>query len=302
LLNQVRRLLGLRALAMPDEILTAAGQALGALPASTTTMPAPPAPPPPEANTMSDKLRTALVALLGVVDHDDAILAAATKATGALAMLGDLMKQFGATDPADLAVKAGAARDAAGKTADFATKLSEALAALDTGAEEETKTETEQIAASLGFAKDDPRGKSARGVIFTLGLSARRAALGIAIGADGKTLTLAAKDPSRLEAFRAEYPLPTAEQGRAALLTTPIAAGTGGVQLGGAHTGLTPGGTAPAAGAGPAHLTEIALYPGANNIQKAIAMLSDKQPGFKLQPWSEQNRIAGNFVATGKAA
>ena len=46
---------------------------------------------------------------------------------------------------------------------------------------------------------------------------------------------------------------------------------------------------------------QIKLYPGVNDVAKAIAMLSERQAGFKLQPWAEQNRIAGNWLATGSA-
>lgn len=304
LLNQVRRLLGLRALAMPDEILAAAGQALAALSASTTTTPALPAKPPEGTSAMSDKLRQSLVLLFGCIDHDEAILAAATKSTGALAALGELMKKFGASDPADLATKATAARDDAAKTAEFATKLGEALAALDASQEEEAKTETEQIAASAGFAgADDPKGKAARSVILTSSLSARRAALGIVVGptgVDGKpTLTLGTKDPSKLEQFRTDYPTPDPKK---VLLTTPITATAHG-QLGGPHTGLPAGGGAPpGAPTLPKHVQEIQAYPGVNNHQKAVAMLTDKLPGFAKNDQRQQFYLADRYLQTGTAA
>lgn len=310
-LDGVRRLLGLPLLTTPEQIMTAAGQALEAASGSPVSTPLQPAQPQENAAMTTpaatpDKLRQALVLLFGCVDHEEVIIAAATKASGASAILDEMMKMYGAKDPKDLAEKAGAARDAAGKAAEFGGKMAELLATLDGNAQTETSQETEQIAASLGFAKDDARGKSARSVIFTSGLAARRAALGLVVAADGKTLTLGAKDPAKFDAFRAEYPLPSGEQRAAALLTTPILAGAGGMQLGGTLTGLPAGGGAPGGGAAggtlPPHIQEIAGYPGPNNIAKAIAMLSDKQPGFKLQPWSEQNRIAGTFVATGKAA
>jgi len=243
--------------------------------------------------TNTDKFRAQLVQLYDVRDNDDAILAAATKGTGALAALGELMKKFGATDPGDLATKASAARDDAAKTAEFATKLTEALSALDANVEEEAKAETEQVAASAGFpAATDPKGKAARTVILAQSLEARRAALGIVHGADGK-LTLGAKDPSKLAAFRTNYPV--ASQ-RDVLLSTPIVAGNGS-QLGGPHTGLSGPGVAKTL---PAHLQELQGYPGANDVAKAIVLLSDKRPGFSRQPWGEQNRIADEYVRTGK--
>lgn len=310
LLNQVRRLLGLRAVAMPDEIVAAAGQALGALSASPETTPLPAQPAGNQA--MSDKLRQALITLFDVRDNDDAILAAAKEAAmfaaknaGALAALGDLMKKFGAADPADLATKATAARDDAAKTAEFATKLSEALAALDAGQEEEAKTETEKIAASAGFASaDDPKAKLMRRVLLSDNLEARRAALGLVVGpagADGKpTYTLTARDPSKLVAFRKEYPTPDRET---ALLTTPLVAGPGGLQLGGAHTGAA-GGTAasPGGAALPKHIQEIQAYPGDTNHQKAVAMLTDKLPGFSKNDRRRQLYLADRYLQTGTAA
>lgn len=298
LLNQVRRLLGLRALAMPDEILEAAGQALGALSASTTTTPAAPAKPPEGTSTMSDTLRQKLIALFDVRDNDEAILAAANKASGALAALGDLMKKFGASDPADLASKATQARDDAAKTAEFATKLTEALSALDSSQEEEAKAETEQIAASIGYAKDDPRGVAGRSVILTSCIDARRSALGIVVGADGK-LMLGEKSPTKLEEFRKLYPAPDPKK---VLLTTPITATPTG-QLGGPHTGVPAGGGSnPGVPTMPKHIQDIQAYPGVNNHQKAVAMLTDKLPGFSKNDQRQQLFLADRYLQTGTAA
>jgi hypothetical protein len=293
-LDSVRQLVGLPILATADQIVAAAGQALTAVPASTTTQ----APTPAEGKpTMaSTALSAKLSMLFNCADDEGAILAAATKASGGIAALDGLMQTYGAKDPADLATKAASARDAAGKAAEFATKLSEALAALDGSAQDEAKQETEAIAASLGYAQD-ARGVSARHIILTESLTARRAALGIALSADG-SYSLAAKDPSKLEAFRTNYPAPDMKK---ALLTTPIAAGAGGVQLGGQHTALTSAG-APGTTPKPPHLAELATYTGRNDVERAVAMFSSKREGFKTLPWSEQCRIAGHFVATGSAA
>lgn len=253
----------------------------------------------------STALSAKLSLLFNCADDENAIIAAATKANGAFASLETMMKDYGASDPADLVKKAGDAAKKATMAAEAGGKLAELLAALDGGAQEEAKQESEQIAASMGFKAGDERGTGARHIIRTEGLTARRAALGIvASEVEGKlVLSLGAKDPSKFEAFRKNYPLPDAKKQQAVVLTTPLAAGAGGVQLGGPHTGL------PAAGATgttepnvPEHIAALSMYPGANNVAKAIAMLSDKNPGFKTQPWAEQNRIAGNFVLTGKAA
>lgn len=301
-LDAVRRLVGLPLLATADQIVEGAGQALSALSASTST---PPAPAPSGAPTMSN-LSAKLSILFNCADDEALILAAATKASGGIAALDGLMATYGAKDPADLATKAAAARDAAGKAAEFATKLSEALAALDAGAEKEAANESETIAASMGFKKDDPRGVGARSLILSLGLAARRAELGIVagpVGADGKpTLTLGAKDPSKLVEFRAQYPLPTAEQARAVLLTTPVVAGAGGAQLGGAHTGLTTRGVgAPSTGV-PEHIAVLSNYAGADDFDRARAYLTDKQPGFARRSWHEQCFAVDRYLATGKAA
>lgn len=306
----LRQLLGLPLLSTADSIIDAAGQQLAALSASTTSTPLAPVTTTPEepmatpntSSTMSDKLRGALVALFGCIDHDDAILAAANKATGAEATLADMMKTFGAKDAKDLHEKASAARDQAAKAAEFGGKWAELLATLDGDAQEAQKQETEQVAASLGFQNGDPRGVAARSIIMSQGLAARRAALGIEVAADGK-LTLGAKDDSKFKTYREQYPLPSVEQQKAALLTTPIVAGAGGLQLGGNHTGLTgPSVGAPGAGAVPAHIAVLSDYSGPNDVAKAIAYLDDKQPGFVKLSHHEKNYLAGRYLATGKAA
>lgn len=306
----LRQLLGLPLLSTADSIISAAGQQLAALSASTTSTPLPPVTTTPEepmatpntSSTMSDKLRGALVALFGCIDHDDAILAAANKATGAEATLAEMMKTFGAKDAKDLADKASAARDHAAKAAEFGGKWAELLATLDGNAQEEQKQETEQVAASLGFQSGDPRGVAARSIIMSQGLAARRAALGIEVTADGK-ITLGAKDDSKFKTYREQYPLPNAERAKAALLTTPIVAGPNGLQLGGNHTGLTgPSNGAPGAGAVPPHIAVLSDYSGPNDVAKAIAYLDDKQPGFVKLSMHEKNYLAGRYLATGKAA
>jgi hypothetical protein len=304
LLNQVRRLLGLRALAMADEILAAAGQALGAASASKPTLPVPPAQSPEGASQMSDKLRQNLIALFDVRDNDDAILAAATKSAGALATLDALMKQFKVSSPAELATAATAAQEEAGKVAQFATKLTEALAAMETQDEATAKEETDQIAASLGIAADG-KGKALRTMMLTQRIDAGRAALGLGRDAQGKTVLLATgSDPSRLEAFRKEFPLPTPEEASKLLLKTPLVASPT-TQLGGSHTALPTIGAAPAPGASsgvPEHIAALSTYPGDNNVQRAIALLSDKSPGFAKLDWGKQNFLAGRYLETGKAA
>lgn len=301
LLNQVRRLLGLRALAMPDEILAAAGQALGAASASKPSTPVPPAPPP--GNTeMSDKLRQSLIVLFGCVDHsDEAILAAATKAGGALAALGDLMKKFNVGTPAELATAATAAQEEAGKVAQFATKLTEALAALETQDKENAEEEVNQIAASQGIAAGD-KGAALRKVLLSQRIEAGRAALGLGRNDRGENVLITAS-ATALEAFRKEFPLPTAAEKQKVLLTTTVVASPT-TQLGGQHTALpgvqpTTGATGPTV---PEHIAALSTYPGDNNVQRAIALLTDKQPGFAKLDWGRQNFLAGRYLETGKAA
>jgi hypothetical protein len=305
-LDSVRRLVGLTMLATGEQIVAAAGQQLDTASASVATTPLPAAQPQgPAAMTASatpDKLRVALVALFGCVDHDDVILAEATKAKGGLAALGDLMKKYGAADHADLATKAMAARDEAAKTAEFATKLGEALAALDSGVQEEAKKDTEAVAASCGFAAEN---KGARTVILSQLLEARRAALGIVAEENEGKLELSFGKPNgaKLELFWQNYPKPDAKK---VVLSTSIVAGQNGAQLGGPHTGLQqkPVGQQPPAGADqePEHIAALANYPGPNPIAKAIAYLSEKLPGFKSLDWGTQNFRANQYVLTGKAA
>jgi phage I-like protein len=299
LLNQVRRLLGLRALAMADEILAAAGQALGVASASKPSTPVTPAPP-PEGTAMSDKLRQSLITLYDVRDNDEAILAAATKSAGALATLDALMAQFKVKSPADLATAATAAQAEAGKVAQFATKLTEALAALEAQDEGEAKEEVDQIAASQGIAADG-KGAGLRRILLSQRIEAGRAALGLGRDEKGQNVLLTA-DPSKLEAFRKEFPMPTEPDKQRVLLKTPLLA-TSGAQLGGPHTALPGGSSAetPAAGV-PDHIAALSSYVGDNNVQRAIALLTDKQPGFKDLDWGKKNFLAGRYLETGKAA
>lgn len=298
LIDSIRRLVGLPVLASCPEIIAAAGQALGALSASTSTTPASEGIPP-----MSTSLSAKLSMLFNCADSEEAILAAATKSKGAFSTLETMMADYGASDPADLVKKAGDAAKKATMAAEAGGKLAELLAALDSGAQEEATNESEQIAASMGFKGESSKG--AKHIIMTEGLAARRAALGIqATEGEGGALVLSAvkRDDTKLKAFRANYPLPNAEQQKKVLLTTPITAGAGGVQLGGSHTNLPAGGAPGAGPEKPAHLVEIAGYPGRNDVERSIAMLSEKQPGFKSQPWNEKCRLAGRFIATGSVA
>ena len=300
LIDSVRQLVGLPVLATCSEIIAAAGQALGALSASTSTTPET-----PEGTAMAtNPLNAKLSVLFNCAESDEAILAAATKSSGAFSVLETMMKDYGAADPADLVKKAGDAAKKATMAAEAGTKLAELLSTLNADAETASAAEAEQIAASWGFKKDDPRGVGARSNITATGLAARRAKLGINVDPDGKTLTLGARDESKFEQYRKDYPLPSGEQQQAALLTSSIVA-TPGAQLGGAHTALPAGGGANPGTKTPAmpkHLEDIATYPGRNHVEKAIAMLSAKDEGFKLQTWNEKCRLAGNYVLTGKAA
>jgi hypothetical protein len=304
-IDGVRRLLGLPLLTTAEQIMVAAGQALEAASSSPVSTPLQPAQPQESAAMTTpstpDTMRARLVELLGVVDHPDAILAAAAKGSNAIGVLDAMLKTYGATDYKDLVAKATVAHTAAGKAVEVGTKMSELLASIDGEAKAESDQEAEQIAASSGMAADAPQRKGYVAFIASEGLAARRAKLGIAVGDDGKTLTLCDKQTAKFESFRATYPLPTADQQKRVLLTTPIVAGSGGAQLGGAHTNL-PAGGAGAGEDGPEHLKVLEEYPGANPIAKAIAMLSDKRAGFAKFDWATQNRLANNYVLTGKAA
>jgi hypothetical protein len=273
LLDQVRRLLGLRALATADEIVMSAGQALDALSGSPSNTSATPT----EGNdAMSEKVQAQLATIYGVQDKEDAIIAAATKAAGAMAVLNDMMKKFGASDPGDLVTKADAALTEASKAKDFATKLNEALAMLDQVDNEKAEEEVEQIAASLGLSDD------AKTRLKPVLLAQRKEA---------------GKSKETLEAFRKQYPVRTQQQ---QLLTTPVVAGPGGLQLGGGHTALpgrTPVVPTQQPQAQPMH--PLLGYPGRNNTEKAVAYLTAKQPGFKELPRVEQIRQAGEYIRGG---
>lgn len=255
----------------------------------------------------TNPLTSKLSVLFNCAENDDAVLAAATKANGAMSVVDAMLKSYGATDFKDLVAKATEAQKAASQAVEVGTKMSELLATLDGSAQEEQKKETEQIAASLGYGTD-ARGVSGRSVIMSEGLAARRAALGIIVGpagADGKpTLTLGAKDPAKLDAYRTNYPMPNAEQQRNALLTTPLVAGASGLQLGGTHTAAPAGGGASQPGTRqvPEHIAALASYPGVNDVERALALLNDKQAGFSKLDWHRQCFLAGRYLETGKAA
>jgi hypothetical protein len=306
-IDGARRLLGLPLLTPGEQIVSAAGQALAAASGSPVSTPLPEPAQPQENAAMTapatDKLRGSLVATLACIDHDDAILAAAAKGSNAIGVLDAMLKTYGATDYKDLVTKATAAHQAAGKAVEVGTKMSELLASIDGEAKTEADAEAEQVAASSGMAADSPQRKGYVAYVASQGLAARRARLGIVVDADGKTLTLGDKNPAAFDSFRATYPLPNAQQQQAAILTTSLVAGPGGVQLGGTHTGAPGGFGAPSGnGATPPHLAALEGYSGVNEVEKAIAYLSDKQPGFAKRTFHEQNYLAGRYIATGKAA
>ena len=292
LLDSVRRLLGLRVLATAEEIATAAGQALDAL--STSPSPAPAQP--TEEIAMSDKVHAQLATIFGVQDKEDAILAASTKAAGAMSVLNDLMKKFGAADPNDLIAKATEAQVQAGKAAEFATKLTEALSLLEQQDAEKAEEEVEQVAASMGLNEETK--KRIKPLLLTQRIAAAKDTTLVDVtGADGKVR----KMPAALKAFREQYPVKPGTTPQTQLLTQSLVAGPNGLQLGSPQTGAPAPGPA-GAGTEPEHIKLLASYPGANEVQRAIAYLDEKQPGFVKLDWARKNFLADRYIATGKAA
>lgn len=200
LIDRVRRLVGLRALATAEEIIQVAGQALGAA-APSTPAPAAVTPAPPGETTMSESINARLATIYGVKDKDDAILAAAQEGEKAKDALAKLKELFGSTDTQSIIAEATKTIAEAEKVKDLVAALEAANARLAEGDKAEAEEEVEAVAASMGLKGDSGNR------IKSLLLRERMACAG---------------DPQRLEEFRRQYPVQTPQR---LALTTAVATG-----------------------------------------------------------------------------
>jgi hypothetical protein len=265
LLDQVRRLIGLRKLASAQEIIAAAGQALTVMPASKPpTQPAPPAPGDQmDLNAFSAKLAV----LLRVRNHEDAILAAAEEGATSTNALEQLQALLGSNDVQDTLGKAKELVDMADQYRDTVAALSAANDALAGYKKKDAEAEVEQVAASMGLNAD--QAKRLKPVLLKQRLEA---------GKDDKTLA----------AWRAENPItPAVQRARQSVLTKPVLAGPGNTQFATTATEGDEEGSKP-------HPLEG--FPGRNKVEKCAAYLTAKEPGFKELSRGDQIFRAGEYL------
>lgn len=266
LLDQVRRLIGLRKLASAQEIIAAAGQAMTVVPASTP--PNRPTPAPGDNMLDLNAFSAKLAVLLRVRNHEDTILAAAEEGAANTNALEQLQALLGSSDVQDTLGKAKELVDMADKYRDAVAALSAANDQLSGYQKQEAEGEVEQVAASMGLSAD--QAKRLKPVLLKQRIEA------------GKT-------PEALAAWRKENPItPAVQRARQSALTSPVLAGPSGTQY---STHATEGG-APADQA--PHPLEG--YVGRNRTEKAMAYLSEKQAGFKSLPRGEQVFRAGQYL------
>jgi hypothetical protein len=264
LIDRVRRLVGMRALATAEEIIQAAGQAL----ASASQPTQPPTSEPPGTDMADSSLNAKLATIYGVRDKDEAILAAAEKAKGSEDAYDKLAAMIGASDFQDALTQVAKLQEKAKSHEEMLPLYQAMQQRLAEGDKKDAEEEVEQVAASLGVSGD------AWTRLKPLLLAERIAA---------------ASDPKKLAAFRQQYPLPTPEQ---RLLSNPQVAGPNGLQLGGPATGYTPATKS-------ASTHPLDGFPGPNRVIKARAYLSEKKPGFLKLSDREQVFEAGNYLRQG---
>ena len=275
----LRDLLGVPALATLDEIIAAGGQILSAL-----SLVQPQGQPATGDQNMSvanisPTLMSALCKILKLRDGatDAQILASAEASAAQGDALDKLLALFGSSDTQSLLTDAATLVEKAKKAEEYLGALNAANERLGAYDKKDAEAEVEQVAASLRL--DDAQSQRLKPLL----LSER-------IGIAG--------DPVRLAAWRAQYPVLNAAQ---RLLTTPIVAGHNGTQLGSPATGAVHfSATAPLMAPSHSPSTHPAdAYPGRNDIEKAMAYLSDKRPGFKVLSRNDQVHEAGQYLRSG---
>lgn len=273
LLDQVRRLIGLRKLASAQEIIAAAGQAMTVVPASNPTNRPTPAPGDNmlDLNAFSARLAT----LLSVRNHEDAILAAAQEGATSTNALEQLQALLGSSDVQDTLAKAKGLVDMADQYRDTVAALSAANDALAGYKKKDAEAEVEQVAASMGLNAE--QAKRVIPVLLTQRIEA-------------------GKDATTLAAWRTANPItPAVERARKKALTNPVLTGPGGTQF---STRATDGETEEEEATKP-HPLEA--FPGRNKVEKAAAYLTAKEPGFKELVRGDQLFRAGQYLKSGAA-
>lgn len=223
--------------------------------------------------TISPALLAKLCKLYRLRDgaNDEQILLAAEQAAAATGALEKLQALFGSADTQALLADAQKAIEAAEKAKPLVEALNAAQQRLGEYDKQAAEGEVEQIAAAMRLNEEQAKR-------FKPLLLAERLAC--------------ANDPAKLQAFRAQYPLPTAQQ---QMLTQSIVAGPNGTQLGGPQTGVSFSATSQSHQS----VHPATTYPGRNEIEKCMAYLSDKRPGFKALSRLEQVNEAGNYLRAG---
>lgn len=324
LLDQVRRLLGLRVLATADEIVRSAGQALGA--ESDPPQPQPQERPPENQPMAENTLNSRIANVYGVKDKEEAILAAAEKGKEAQGSLERLQALFGSSDTQSLLQDAQAAIESAEKAKPLVEALTQAAGNLTSDDQQEVEAEVEQVAATnRGANRDDLRAlATAKLLCKRFGEAMQRlgelekAEAEAEVGQIVATLAPteeaqkrlfpvmlsqrleAGRDKAKLEEFRKQFPLPSPG---AQYLQTPIAATQGGTQLGGQHTAHAPvqmgqqGQQTQQPQATNTH--PLTNFPGRNRTEKAVSYLCSKREGFKQLPRHDQVFQAGQYLREG---
>ncbi len=321
IMRRMRELFDLPTLASWDDITAAAGgflsglvsNASGLADASDTETP----------DMAVTQLSTQLAGILKVRDHDDAILAAAKEAQANGDALDKLRQLFGSSDVQSLLTDAAGlvakGQELSGLVAAL-TDASKAMSGGDPTPDEKKSMEQEAAAAMASLNVRPELAKQLEPIIRLAVVTVREHALATA-EAEAVLAGIAAKDkdmaermrpivvdarcaaigkPERLAQFRKSFPLQSAQT---QLLTRPIFAAPGGTQLGGPSTGLDnrtitepPTGQQPEPGELPAHL---AMQSGRNNVEKAVAYLCAKMPGFEKLPLHERVFKAGMYLNNG---
>ena len=209
---------------------------------------------------------------------DDQVRLAAEQAAADSGALAKLQALFGSADTQTLLADAQKAIDQAEQSKELVAALTAAQGRLAGVDKQEAEGEVAAVTASMNLSPEQ---------------AARMAPLLL------KERLSCAGDPVKLAAFRTQYPTPTASQ---RLLTQSLVAGPNGAQYGGTLTAFSQV-SLTAAGAGPGTQTQpvhpLETYPGVNQIEKAMAYMSDKRPGFSKKPRIDRVHEAGLYLRQG---
>lgn len=313
IVRRLRELFGLGLLATIDEISAHVAQTLQvALPTGTPAEGTEPMSAP--ATTLST---TKLAGILGCRDTDNAILASATEAVEAGSALDKLKSLFGSADVQSLlsdAAKLVSQSKAMEGLVAALTDASKGLTAEDMP-EDEIEEETEAAMASIAGKVPATLASTLRPVIRLAIASVRvttqardevdAVLAGNPAAAKLRPLLLPSRlaaigNPTKLAAWRADWPAPSADERSHALMTTATFAGRNGAQFGGPATGGSPAQTqsqaAPVHGEEPPHLRAMS---GRNKTERALGYLLSKDPSLAKRGWGEQVDAAARYLAEG---